>query len=70
MEIFITLSKYNTRRQREEGNPDLVVNYLVNILPTPIITVSNVFMMIGTYPLIFMGTVYKKRKCDSDTNYN
>ena len=31
MEIFITLTKYNTCQRREEGNPLLVVNYLVSI---------------------------------------
>ena len=31
MEIFITLRKYNMRQQHEEGNPLLVVNYLVSI---------------------------------------
>ena len=32
MEIFITLTKYNTGQQREEGKPLLVVYYLVSIL--------------------------------------
>ena len=32
MEIFIILTKYNTRQWREEGKPLLVVYYLVNIL--------------------------------------
>ena len=33
MEIFITLTKYNTYQRREEGNQLLVVYYLVSILP-------------------------------------
>ena len=41
MEIFITLTKYNTHHG--EGNSLLVGNYLVTI---------------GTYPLMFIGTVY------------
>ena len=57
MKIFITLTKYNTCQQREEGNPLLVVDYLVRILPS-LTTVSNVFMRIGTYPLMLILTVY------------
>ena len=36
MEILITLTKCNTCQRREEGNPLLVVNYLVSILPLPL----------------------------------
>ena len=57
MEIFITLTKYNTHRRREEGKPPQVVYYLINILP-PLIIVSNVFMRNATYLLMFIGTVY------------
>ena len=32
MGIFITLSKYNTQRRREEGKPLLVFYYFVSIL--------------------------------------
>ena len=39
MEIFVIIRKYNTRQLREEGNPELVVNYFVSILP-PLIIVS------------------------------
>ena len=55
MEIFITLTKYNTRQQREEGQPMLVVNYWS--APSPLTIVSNVFMRNGTHPLMFPGKV-------------
>ena len=32
MEIFITLTKYNTHQRFEEGKPLLVVYYLISIL--------------------------------------
>ena len=32
MEIFITLTKYNTPQQHEEGKPLLVVYYLISLL--------------------------------------
>ena len=54
MEIFITLTKYKTCQRCEEGNPLLVVNYLVSILSS----VSNIFMRIGAYPLMFIGSIY------------
>ena len=57
MKSFITLTKYNTCQQREEGNPQFVVNYLVSILPS-LTMVSSVFMRIETYPLILILTVY------------
>ena len=41
MKTFIMLTKYNTRQRREEGNPLLVVKYLVYY---PFIIVSNLFM--------------------------
>ena len=34
-----------------------VGNYLVSILP-PLKIVCNAFMVIGTYPLMFIGMVY------------
>ena len=58
IEIFITLTKYNTRQWHEEGNPLLVVNYLVYFHLLTI--VPNVFMSNGTYSLMFMGRVYNK----------
>ena len=58
MEIFITLMIYNTRQQREEGKPLLVVYYLISILTPPLTTVSNIFIRQGTNPLMFRGTVY------------
>ena len=33
MEIFITLTKYNTRQWLEEGNLLPVVNYLIGVFP-------------------------------------
>ena len=57
IEIFITLKKYNTRQQDEEGKPLLIVYNLISIL-TPYTIVSNVFMRNGTYTLMFIGTVY------------
>ena len=47
MEIFITLTKYNTHQRPGGSKPPLVANYLVSILP-PLAIVSNVFMRIGT----------------------
>ena len=34
MEIFITLTKYNTCQQGEEGKPLQMVYYLISILPS------------------------------------
>ena len=63
MEIFITLTKYNTHQQREEVNPLLIVYYLISIF-TLLTIVSNVSMRRnGTYPLMFIGTVYKTFNC-------
>ena len=55
MEIFITLNKYNTHQQHEEGTHRLWSLLSKNILLT---IVSNVFMRNGTYPLTFTGRVY------------
>ena len=57
MEIFIALTKYYTCLQRKEGNPQLVVPYLITKFHTPLTIVSNVFMRNGTYPLMFLGRV-------------
>ena len=35
MEIFIALTKYNTRQQHEEGKPLLVIYYLIGKLHPP-----------------------------------
>ena len=48
IEIFKTWTKYNTCQQYEEGNPLLVVSFLISIL-TPLTIVFNVFMRDGTY---------------------
>ena len=45
MEVFITLTKYNTCQSCEEGNLFLVMNYFVSIL-LPLTIVPNVFMRI------------------------
>ena len=55
--IFLTLTKSNTSRRREEGKPLLMVFDLMSIL-TLLIVVTNVFVSNGTYPLIFTSTVY------------
>ena len=57
METFIKLTKYNTRQWHEEGNPPLVMNYLVSLL-LPLIIVSNIFMRLETYHIMFIGMVY------------
>ena len=54
MDTFITLTKYNTCEQHEEGKQLLVVYYLISVL-TVLTIVSNIFMRNGTYPLIFIG---------------
>ena len=46
MEIFITLTKYNTQQWRGDGNPLLVVNYVAYYFL--LTTVSNIFMRNGT----------------------
>ena len=43
MEIFITLTKYNTRRWCGEGNPLLVVNYLVSIFTSSYNSVQCIY---------------------------
>ena len=48
MDIFISLIKYNSRRQREEGTACSIV--------------YNVFIRNGIYPLRLIGTVYKEKK--------
>ena len=66
MDIFITLTKYNTRQGREEGKPLLVVYYLISMLNTNLTIESNVYMRFGTYPLLFIGTIYNQyewKKC-------
>ena len=57
MEIFITLTKFNTCQEWEEGKLMLVVYYLINIL-TLLTIVSNVFMRNEIYPLMFICMVY------------
>ena len=57
MEIFITLTKYNTCQWCEESKPLLVVYYLISKI-TPLIIVSNEFMRDETYPLMFIDRVY------------
>ena len=56
MEIFITLTKYNTCQQREEGNPLLMVT--TRYIFTHFTIASNVFMRIGTYTFMFIGMLY------------
>ena len=58
MEIFITLTKYNTHQHHEEGKPLLVVYNLISIL-TPLSIVSNIFMRNGIYSLMLISKVYK-----------
>ena len=65
MEIFISLTKYNTRQRSEEGKQLQVVYYLISIL-THLIIVSNVFMKNGSYPLLFIGRVYNSNVAFSD----
>ena len=43
MEIFITLTKYNTRQQHEEGKPLLVVYYLISLYYTPHNSVPHIY---------------------------
>ena len=43
MEIFITLTKYNTRLRREEVKPLLVVYYLIGML-TPLTIESQTYL--------------------------
>ena len=62
MKIFITLTKYNTHQQCEEGNPMLMGKYLASLLPH-LTTVSNIFMRNGTYLLMFIGTIYNINQC-------
>ena len=57
VENLSSINKYNTRQQREEGKPLRVVYYLT-ITFIPLTIVSNIFMTNGTYPLMFIGTVY------------
>ena len=47
MEIFITLTKYSTHQQREEGKLQLVVYYLINILN--LLKIVKIFMRNGIY---------------------
>ena len=57
MEIFITLTKYNTCQQCKEGKPIDSGDYLGSIF-TPLTIVPNVFRRNQTYPLMFIGWVY------------
>ena len=43
IEIFITLTKYNTCQQLEEGKPLQVVYYLVSALPPPCNSVQCIY---------------------------
>ena len=57
MEIFITLTKYNSSQWYKEDKPLLAVYYLINIL-SPLTIVSNLFMKNGIYSLMFTGMAY------------
>ena len=63
IEIFMNLKKYNNRQRREEIKPQLLMYYLIRRLtPPPALTImSNVFMRNGTYPLMFIGSVYNSQ---------
>ena len=43
MEIFITLTKYNTCQRCEEGKPLLVVYYLISILTLTYKSVHHIY---------------------------
>ena len=58
MEIFITLTKYNTQQRRAEGNHCWCVQLNQHIF-MPLTIMSNVFLKNGTYPFIHIGRVYK-----------
>ena len=59
MEIFITLTKYNTRQRCEEGNHCSWWR-LCTFLPPPLTIVSNLFIRNGTHSLMFIGRVYNR----------
>ena len=58
MEIFLTLTKYNTCLRYEEGKSLFVVYNIICILTPPLTIVSTEFMRNGTYPLMLIGMVY------------
>ena len=60
MEIFITLTKYNTCLWRGEGN-HCSWWLLSQHTYAPLTIVSNIFMRNGVYPLMFIVRVYNRR---------
>ena len=63
MEIFITLTKYNTCPQCEEDTHCLWWLLSEHIyLPPSFTIVSNLFMRNGTYPLMFIDKAYNKNR--------
>ena len=53
MEIFITLTKYNTRQQRREEDKPLPETTTLLVNP-PLTIMFNVYVRNGTYPLMFI----------------